>query len=166
MEVQIDINNISQQVNENEIRSRIRNIRRFLSLAQARLNRLAEINSGVPLEDTSGSIVIGSIYGTAQLSDANGTLGTIGFDIPNLNYSGMDIQNLINAATGAAAQTPRETTTSTTTTSSSSTTTTPTDTQATPVSRTLIVFFSLLLVKQPSNFKDSTNSNSSIDNTC
>ena len=40
MEVHIDINNVSQQANENEIRSRIRNIRRFLSLAQSRLNRL------------------------------------------------------------------------------------------------------------------------------
>jgi len=40
MEVHIDMNNISHQANENEIRSRIRNIRRFLSLAQSRLNRL------------------------------------------------------------------------------------------------------------------------------
>lgn len=101
MQVHIDINNASQQANENEIRSRIRNIRRFLSLAQSRLNRLQEINSGAPLEDTSGSIIIGSIHGTAQLSDSNGTLRTIGFDIPtNLNYAGIDIQNLIAQATG------------------------------------------------------------------
>lgn len=143
MEVQIDINNISQQVNENEIRSRIRNIRRFLSLAQARLNRLAEINSGVPLEDTSGSIVIGSIYGTAQLSDANGTLGTIGFDLPNLNYSGIDIQNLINSATGTA-QIPASTTTSTTTTDTASTTT-PDVTQTTPVRKTEALLYRIKL---------------------
>ncbi len=40
MEVHIDMNNISHQANDNEIRSRIRNIRRFLTLAQSRLNRL------------------------------------------------------------------------------------------------------------------------------
>jgi hypothetical protein len=40
MEVHIDLSNMSQIVNDNEIRSRIRNIRRFLSLAQSRLNRL------------------------------------------------------------------------------------------------------------------------------
>lgn len=108
MEVHIDINNVSQQANENEIRSRIRNIRRFLSLAQSRLNRLQEIQSGAPLEDTSGSIIIGSIHGTAQLSDSNGTLGTFGFDIPNLNVGGFDIQNLVAAASrsfpGAASE--------------------------------------------------------------
>jgi hypothetical protein len=142
MEVQIDINNIAQQVNENEIRARLSNIRRFLSLAQARLNRLAEINSGVPLEDTAGSIVIGSIYGTAQLSDANGTVGTIGFDIPNFNYAGLDIQSLIAAATGGA-QMPGLTTTTVTT--SSSTITAPNDSDApaeprpTPVSWTCSV---------------------------
>lgn len=40
MEVHIDLSNMSQIVNDNEIRSRVRNIRRFLSLAQSRLNRL------------------------------------------------------------------------------------------------------------------------------
>ena len=57
MEVHFDINNMPQRANENEIR--IRNIRRFLTLAQSRLNRLQEIQSGAPLEDTSGSIIIG-----------------------------------------------------------------------------------------------------------
>ncbi len=40
MEVHIDLGNVSQLVNENEIRSRIRNIRRFLTMAQSRLNRI------------------------------------------------------------------------------------------------------------------------------
>jgi len=48
-----------------------------------------EIQSGAPLDDTTNSsIIVGSIHGTASLSDANGSLGTIGFDInhlPNLN---------------------------------------------------------------------------------
>lgn len=47
MEVHIDINNVSQQANEHEIRLRIRNIRRFLSLAQSRLNRLQVRNIGL-----------------------------------------------------------------------------------------------------------------------
>ncbi len=40
MEVHIDLGNVSQIVSENEIRSRVRNIRRFLSMAETRLNRL------------------------------------------------------------------------------------------------------------------------------
>ena len=44
MEVHINLGNVSQLVNENEIRSRIRNIRRFLSMAQSRLNRIEVIN--------------------------------------------------------------------------------------------------------------------------
>lgn len=40
MEVHIDLGNVSQIINENDIRSRIRNIRRFLTMCDARLNRL------------------------------------------------------------------------------------------------------------------------------
>ncbi len=40
MEVHLDLGNVSQIVNAGEIRSRVRNIRRFLSMAQSRLNRL------------------------------------------------------------------------------------------------------------------------------
>ena len=43
MDFQVDFNNANQTANENEIRSRIRNIRRFLTLAQNRLNRLQVI---------------------------------------------------------------------------------------------------------------------------
>jgi hypothetical protein len=67
MEVHIDLGNISQQVNENEMRSRIRNIRRFLTMAQSRLNRLEEIQSGAPLGDTAnGTIIVGSIQTTTM----------------------------------------------------------------------------------------------------
>ena len=44
MEVHIDLGNVSQIVNENEIRSRVRNIRRFLTMVDARLNRLNVIS--------------------------------------------------------------------------------------------------------------------------
>lgn len=40
MEVHIDLGNVSQFINENDIRSRVRNIRRFLNMTDARLNRL------------------------------------------------------------------------------------------------------------------------------
>lgn len=40
MEVHIDLGNVSQIINENDIRARIRNIRRFLTMSEARLNRL------------------------------------------------------------------------------------------------------------------------------
>ena len=43
MEVHIDLGNVSQMVNDNQIRSRIRNIRRFLNLADVRLHRLQVI---------------------------------------------------------------------------------------------------------------------------
>ena len=69
MEVHIDLGNVSQLVNENEIRARIRTVRRFLQMAQSRLNRLDEIQSGAPLEDVPGStIIVGSIQTTATLT--------------------------------------------------------------------------------------------------
>ena len=40
VEVQVDMGNVSQIINEGEIRARIRNVRRFLTLADSRLNRL------------------------------------------------------------------------------------------------------------------------------
>lgn len=40
MEVHIDLGNVSQIINENDIRARVRNIRRFLNMTEARLNRL------------------------------------------------------------------------------------------------------------------------------
>jgi hypothetical protein len=105
MEVHIDLGNISQQVNENEIRSRIRNIRRFLTMAQSRLNRLEEIQSGAPLGDTAnGTIIVGSIQTTAigEFGAVNGSVQTsvpqrfitsIPFMTTNLsNNSGQDSQ--------------------------------------------------------------------------
>lgn len=74
MEVHIDLGNVSQLVNENEIRSRIRNIRRFLSMTQSRLNRIQEIQSGAPLNDVPHStIIVGSIQTTASISDPSET---------------------------------------------------------------------------------------------
>ena len=40
VEVHVDMGNVSQIINEGEIRARIRNVRRFLTLAESRLNRL------------------------------------------------------------------------------------------------------------------------------
>ena len=48
MEVHIDLGNVSQLVNDNEIRTRVRNIRRLLGLAQSRLNRLEVRNLHTP----------------------------------------------------------------------------------------------------------------------
>ena len=74
MEVHIDLGNVSQLVNENEIRSRIRNIRRFLTMTQSRLNRIQEIQSGAPLNDVPHStIIVGSIQTTASISDPSAT---------------------------------------------------------------------------------------------
>jgi hypothetical protein len=69
MEVHIDLGNlgnVSQLVNENEIRSRIRNIRRFLTMARSRLNRIEEIQSGAPLNDAPqhSTLIVGSIETT------------------------------------------------------------------------------------------------------
>lgn len=86
MEVHIDLGNVSQIVNENDIRSRIRNIRRFLSMAEARLNRLNEIQSGAPLDDTPNStIIVGSIQTTTALTDGN---NIIGFETNSQNIRG------------------------------------------------------------------------------
>ena len=86
MEVHIDLGNVSQIVNENDIRSRIRNIRRFLSMSDARLNRLREIQSGAPLDDTPNStIIVGSIQTTTALSDGN---NIIGFETNSQNIRG------------------------------------------------------------------------------
>ncbi|CAF0722755.1 unnamed protein product [Brachionus calyciflorus] len=86
MEVHIDLGNVSQIVNENEIRSRIRNIRRFLTMADARLNRLREIQSGAPLDDTPNStIIVGSIQTTTALTDGN---NIIGFETNQQNIRG------------------------------------------------------------------------------
>lgn len=86
MEVHIDLGNVSQIVNENEIRSRIRNIRRFITMANARLNRLREIQSGAPLDDTPNStIIVGSIQTTTALTDGN---NIIGFETNQQNIRG------------------------------------------------------------------------------
>lgn len=86
MEVHIDLGNVSQIVNENDIRSRVRNIRRFLSMADARLNRLREIQSGAPLDDTPNStIIVGSIQTTTAVSDGN---NIIGFETNSQNIRG------------------------------------------------------------------------------
>jgi hypothetical protein len=104
MEVHIDLGNVSQIVNENEIRARVRNIRRFLTMTEARLNRLhvkfvfmyysifaqfgsikvvlgfnlkkkKEIQSGAPLDDSSNStIIVGSIQTTTSLTDGTNVI--------------------------------------------------------------------------------------------
>ncbi len=83
MEVHIDLGDVSQLANDNDIRARVRNIRRFLNMAQSRLNRLEEIQSGAPLEDVPGStIILGSIMTTASVStdspSEDGSTGSLG----------------------------------------------------------------------------------------
>lgn len=96
MEVHIDLGNVSQIVNENEIRSRIRNIRRFLTMTEARLNRLREIQSGAPLDDTPNStIIVGSIQTTTALTDGN---NIIGFETNQQNIRGPIDPRLLSLA--------------------------------------------------------------------
>lgn len=97
MEVHIDLGNVSQIINENDIRSRIRNIRRFLTMTEARLNRLhvimvvvvfnqgwlstiwvflKDIQSGAPLDDSNSStIILGSVHTTTSISDGGQVIG-------------------------------------------------------------------------------------------
>lgn len=58
MDIQIDLGNMTNQMNEQEIRNRIRSIRRILTHAESRLNRLQEIQSGAPLNDVIGSQIV------------------------------------------------------------------------------------------------------------
>lgn len=119
MEVHIDLGNVSQLVNENEIRSRIRNIRRFLTMTQSRLNRIQEIQSGAPLNDVPHStIIVGSIQTTASISDPSADPGAdpriITTSIPFssvLSGATPGLSNLLSSMTNSAPPTPTPTST-------------------------------------------------------
>jgi hypothetical protein len=61
---------------ENDIRSRIRNIRRFLTMANTRLNRLQEIQSGAPLDNSPGSAFIVGSYASINEIEIDTSTGT------------------------------------------------------------------------------------------
>ena len=113
MEVNINLENATSQAahrqDQHEIRARIRNIRRFLTMAHSRLNRLNEIQSGAPLDDSQNTaIIVGSIQATATMSD--GSVNTIEIDTN---------PRTIRAADLASFASSHQASTNTTTTSSS-----------------------------------------------
>jgi len=67
--IQNELENMSNSMNEQEIRSRIRSIRRLLTLAQSRLNRLQEIQSGAPLNDISAQMLIQTTRNISIIQD-------------------------------------------------------------------------------------------------